>query len=91
MGLEVCMGREVGQVEMKLVQAMTDSRATLSQELKAARLLVSELQRVVGRLESQLVRERRGAERKREALREEVAELRAALVVARDAVAAGAA
>ena len=43
------------------------------------------------RLESQLVRERRGAERKREALREEVAELRAALVVARDAVAAGAA
>ena len=40
---------------------------------------------------AQLVRERRGAERKREALREEVAELRAALVVARDAVAAGAA
>lgn len=77
------MAREVGQVEMRLVQAMADSRATLSQELRAARLLVSELQRCVAKLEAQLERERRGAERKRDALREELAELQAEIAALR--------
>ena len=77
------MAREVGRVEMQLVQAMTDSRATLSQELKAARLLVCELQRTIAKLEAQMERERRGWERKRDALREEVAEFKAALAAQR--------